>query len=815
MESLKEHVKLVTQMYDKKLSMKNIKNFKMNDLFNCCKRIEETNISNNLYESCEIIQSEMIKDSNTIEYLIELYEAGIDLERTRDFVETIQGYQDKLVNYNINEIIKILNDPRLYSDVGYSYLKYFVNKIKSDIGKRTVISNLEYFFSQTNFKLQDLTIEEISLFTSPFLSDYNLIPKNNIKRVYELLVQNSELKKFILFLYLKNLKIPLEIEHYEKFNKDIKEISEYIYSISKMIDNETMYRLLLRWVENRCNMYDLKFIKDNIGNVEKGMLENIVCNRSGYINFIFGNKISNSMMEYINYNKEPLIIYAISHNKKGFLKLIEQNKDIFLKVPTTSILYNEDFYSKYVNINALNSKDLETLQFMKDSRNHINTLKDGIYTFNEIKTLYDSSSENYYKIYNYLLDLKIDERLLRIKQIKNQKLIDSELSDDEIYSLAKKLKIKTLYNWIEQDFKNIQGIMPNDAVNILINYDDIYRFIPEIKQRNELLYVLRNKDVLKEYSNLQEIQDNIENIDYCWNKLVDILELTQEFINKNKKSIKEFLLNNGAEIAVTYFRQCESESKRKSYKLIVKSELMGEFKKLKYHTNDLNKEISYELKEYQIDEWTKNNSSIKEGEIEVGEYDDFYHTMILGVKPMRTCLSYKDGIYNRCLLACFDSNKKILYAKIGGEIVARAMVRLTKGTYNSNKESQSLEFIDLEKATNTEEKVNEKLTIFLERAYISGISDILKQKIEKMFIKVLENKANKMNAVLVLSNYYYSQVNENYITTRYYMYISKSKAGSQYLDSLNGQASISDEGQYKANNFLIWKSKETQKSIFE
>ena len=57
--------------------------------------------------------------------------------------------------------------------------------------------------------------------------------------MYELLVQNSELKKFILFLYLKNLKIPLKIEHYEKFNKDIKEISEYIYIIYKMIDNET------------------------------------------------------------------------------------------------------------------------------------------------------------------------------------------------------------------------------------------------------------------------------------------------------------------------------------------------------------------------------------------------------------------------------------------------------------------------------------------------------------------------------------------------------------------------------------------------
>ena len=67
-----------------------------------------------------------------------------------------------------------------------------------------------------------------------------------------------------------------------------------------------------------------------------------------------------------------------------------------------------------------------------------------------------------------------------------------------------------------------------------------------------------------------------------------------------------------------------------------------------------------------------------------------------------------------------------------------------------------------------------------------------------------------MNALLVLSNYYSDYVEDQYIKTRYYMYISKSKSSSQYLDSLDGQATVTDEGQYKANNFLIWK-KESDK----
>ena len=70
--------------------------------------------------------------------------------------------------------------------------------------------------------------------------------------------------------------------------------------------------------------------------------------------------------------------------------------------------------------------------------------------------------------------------------------------------------------------------MPNDAVNILINYDDIYRFIPEIKQRNELLYVLRNKDVLKEYNNLWNMSSELND---------EVLQAYMLFLNEIKRKL--------------------------------------------------------------------------------------------------------------------------------------------------------------------------------------------------------------------------------------------------------------------------------------
>ncbi len=219
------------------------------------------------------------------------------------------------------------------------------------------------------------------------------------------------------------------------------------------------------------------------------------------------------------------------------------------------------------------------------------------------------------------------------------------------------------------------------------------------------------------------------------------MQFSEEFVVKYKENIKTFLLNNGSELAYLYYLECDKEH-RESFKLIIKAELMNEFRKLKYHTNDLNKEIDFELNNSQITEWTENNSKIVKDKYDIGEYDDFYYTMILGEYPEKTCLSYRDGGYNKCLLACFDSNKKVLYAKINNKIVARAMVRLTKGSYNKEKgNNKSINFIDVEEST--QEELEDKKRIFdfiFRKAYISGINEGERNTIKKLFIKLLKEK---------------------------------------------------------------------------
>lgn len=810
MEILMSHAKLIVKMKKNKLNLELIKEFPIEKIDACCNRIEGNNILKNNNINL-IIQKELITDENAIEYIIQVYEKELDMDKIETLINNIQKHNEKITDYCMEDIINVINNEQLNNNIAYDYLKYFRNS--KEISKNVIIANLEHFHSQFKTNLEELNSEEIKLFYLPYLSNNKLIPDNEIKRVYEFLSQNENLRNFIDFLYSRNLSIPLSIEDYEIINDNAKEIKDYIEKIANKIQNdEVTQRLLLRWLCNGCSVYDLKIIEQRCDEININQIENIFSNKSSYINFIYGNKLKAFPLDSIYGVKEELIVYAISNNKKSFLKLIEENMEEFLFIPTNSILYDKKFYTKYINLNELTLKHLIKLQKMLYGAfrlgNNIMLLTERVYTFEEIYTLYDNKKQ-YIQLYNELLDLKVDERLLRIRQFIKKQLLEKEFEKDKIESLANRIKEKPLYTWIEKDFNKIGGIKPEDAIKILINYDKIIRFIPEINNKEELAYILRNLDKIQEYKSLREIKENIEQIDMYWETLKYKMDLSEEFIKKYQDNIKEFLLKNGAELAYTYYQKCD-EKHKESYKLIVKAQLMGEFEKLKYHTNDLVEEIDFQLNEEQIKEWTQNNSKIQEGAYDVEEHDDFYHTMILGERPLRTCLSYKDGGYNRCLLACFDSNKKILYAKINGKIVARAMVRLTKGSYKRvHQEKKTFSFVDLENNVEIKkEECKENLVIFLERAYIADISENEWVKIKRMFIKILEEKAKKMDALLVLSKEYSEAADGQYVNTRYYMYISKSKASSQYLDSLNGSASVSDEGQYKANNFLIWKPKE-------
>lgn len=816
MSTLIQHAELMIRMKKCGLRSELIKKFSLQDIINSCNRIEDSDLKKFNYSGYYLIQEELIRDENIIKPIQLAFKGKYNIENFQTFLSQIKTHNEKMSNYNYRNIIKVLNHQKLKVEAYYDFLKYYINE-NYEIRKKA-INNLNYFYSQNKVQFDELTENEINLIKYHLLDNTNLIPIINIKEIYELLVTNKDLLELIDYLNESKLYIPLNLKRYQIINKNSKEIGTYIRKIYfKIKDNEIMYQLLLKWLENDCSIYDLKVFDSKTNDMNNNKIEKVVQNRTSYINFIYGNRLKKFALDSIYGRKEDLIIYAIKEKKNNFLKIIENNMKEFLEIPINSILYHESFYSVYTNLNEITLKDLIKLRTMNyDINSKLDLLEKQKFTFDEISILYNAS-EKYIKLYNEFLELKVDDRILRIRQLMKKDLLNIDINDFEIQLLAEKLKEKPLYSWLEVELNKIKDILISDVVQVLIRYEKIKKFLSEIKNRSELSYVLRNYNNIEKYANLQAIKNDLENIDKYWINLKSIMNYSDDFINKYKENINDFLINNGAELAYEYYKD-QSIEQKEAFKLIIKAVIMGEFQKLKYHTDDLQKEIDYKLEEYQIKEWSKTNIELNEEKYNIKEYDDFYHTMFLGEYPKRTCLNYKNGSYNSCLLACFDSNKKILYAKINGKIIARAMVRLTKGTYTRVKNKlKSLTFVDVENETKQENNNNqENLTLFLERPYIGGISDKSATLVKRLFVKLLKEKAKKMNALLVLSNDYYEINDEQFIFKPYYMYISKSKSSSQYLDSLSGEATVSDVGEYKENSFLIWKPIEKKENnIFE
>ena len=96
--------------------------------------------------------------------------------------------------------------------------------------------------------------------------------------------------------------------------------------------------------------------------------------------------------------------------------------------------------------------------------------------------------------------------------------------------------------------------------------------------------------------------------------------------------------------------------------------------------------------------------------------------MQIGEIPTYSCISYRTGSNSHCLLSCFDSNKKFLFIQKNGQVVFRAMLRLTKGSYADDMHRKKIQFVDLSNQDETKEEEGEELVLFLERYYEKNLS---------------------------------------------------------------------------------------------
>lgn len=515
--------------------------------------------------------------------------------------------------------------------------------------------------------------------------------------------------------------------------------------------------------------------------------------RAGYIQEVYRYAIK--AVDRLKYYQESVLLYAVKHQKKHFLKLYEENTELFLELPWNSILFQKAFYEEYVNLNTLNFQNLKECRKIKEcSAIEKTDMRQKEYTFAEIKLFAVCPDRAYIRLYHKLNYRRVDDRLRVMQEVVKKRLLDKVTSEETLERVAAFLSHKPLSKWVKEELGNISGLVGMDILDLFLSWEEVVRFLPEVKNGFQLRYLIANKEKLSGYPNFQSVYAELVKNDPHWEWMKNTFAFSDSFIREHEANIQTFLEQGGSEILYEFYKGDTGQTEMLRRLLV--AELMGKFKDLKYHDADLEKELAFPISEKQMKLWAE-NLQLQRKEWKIWEEDRFLPVMQIGELPDKTCLSYKTGMYRKCLLSCFDSNKKIIYISYQGKIVLRAILRLTKASEEKmERENKEFQFVDFTKDTGKKEKP-EQLVLFLEKAYVKGISDRVEQEMFKLLFRMVKEKAGRLSISLLISRDYFGNIPSGWFQKESrYIYISATKGKEQYLDSLGGNHGIASEGKY-------------------
>ena len=716
--------------------------------------------------------------------------------RLDGFVEACQGNWKDPAAYDLRDMVEILEMDELDGAGRLVYLENFAPMVLTHEQRGLAINSLR----QCRDVPVTLTREQQDQLLEPYASVSSLFAKAAFGDVWALLERCPGLRKILRLLYERNVLENLGLTEYATFSQAPEEYLRLLTTLADGLSPNAAARFLNHWQRDGCTL-------DALGQMVRRMAqhpdmdwENALQSYSGYVNLVSGVKFKKLDFSRIPQHLEDILLYAMAHGKAHFVRLVDENPEGFLILPRYSFLLQEPLYREHLNLNELTAKDLADCAWMRTPKLEVEHLAPNRrYTFPELRALY-GVQKPYLDFYHALESDSQDYRLRVFREVCKQNALDG-IAGDDIAALAGMLNDKPLSVWKQELFSHIDGLTPADAARLLVHLDSVRHLLPGMETRGDALLAMRSLDALGQFRTMDEFKSHLAEIDEDWRGLAQVMGLTADFLAQYREGVIRFLCRDGAAIALTYM-SCLDDAHREAYLRVVKAELMGRLREVKYHDGDLRRELDMDIPSRVGSRWPE-NLAVTVGGIEAREHDGFFDTMLLGQLPQRTCLSYSDGIYRKCLISAFDSNKKVLYARQDGRIVGRAFLRLTK-CRKASAESSGLSFVDLEAGeVGQPEQTGEQITLFLERPYISGVGPEARAQTALALVELAKCKADELGVLLVLSQDYANYRPQGFTQTRLHIFISKSKGGAQYLDSLDGEATVSKEGSYLANRFLI------------
>lgn len=509
---------------------------------------------------------------------------------------------------------------------------------------------------------------------------------------------------------------PLNQNQFDQLREKPGEILEKMQVVTGYIPKDLLSYGLQLWLWNGALYADLckleRIFMDGMGASE------VFKSRVSYVNTLYQNPLSGIDLSGLSYKKSELLLYAITQKKKNFLRLIQKEKMLFDDLPDNSLLLEESVYREYLNLNTVNKKNLKESADLILPRRQFHDLKKRMYTFEELKLLC-RAEKTVICLYGQLTCMRIDDQICVLRELLKRKCMPRTFQDGQLGILAKALSIKPLSRWIREDFGNIRGLSYETAVWLLVYQEQLKGMEKEITMEEQVFYLLKNLELIKECGSFWELKEKLIMRDISWGVLKEKLTFSEDFVKTNATRIGEFIFAGGAEVIATYLKQ--QPSKKEEIRRLVVAELLGKFEKLKYPAGDLSREIDFAVsKEVEL-EWEKDLTYIC-GDLTLQEETRLLPIMQIGEIPTYSCISYRTGSNSHCLLSCFDSNKKFLFIQKNGQVVFRAMLRLTKGSYADDMHRKKIQFADLSNLDETKDEEGEELVLFLERYYEKNLS---------------------------------------------------------------------------------------------
>ena len=809
-----ERLHTMSAMKQKQLQIDLVSSFSLTELNQCCASIESRQLDPTTYQSYPAIQCAMLEIPGFFDRYQELLEKGLSAVFINDWLSIEHVTDCHLMDFSAEDvlILSALRTPCM--SALHEYALYFHPTVQDPDMAEIICTNLVHFYKSRQFTLGMLTAEERSLFTHDCMHRHLFSHEAN--HSFPILARNPILLGYLDTLCARHIDYAFRLSELQSLQSLTSADVAWLLQIHDALGGVScsIYEFLRVWIDTGAHVEHLPVCAAKLAGLSQQEQHEALQSRLSYLNMLYGGQLNGVRLCDIPGDALPLLSYALAKQQNTFLRLVRDHMDDFLQLPCDSMLFHPEFF-QHLHLNSLTHKNLlvclnEPARVYPES---MDKLGQRICTFEELRLLV-TSEPVYASLYSKLTIPRTDDRLIVLRQLLKRRLIPTACSQEKLAALARRLSEKPLNRWMEQDLAHIQGLLPRQAVLLLMEYEDVQRFLPEMTSATEAVFYLNNQEPLAAYDNWHTAMKNIRTLDQDWQVLQKELGLDEAFIQENEKHILNFLLNNGAHIARVYTPALGSDTE--GFYRILRALLMGDYHTLKYFADDLSIEIAHPLTDEQKQTWME-NTQVQRAGLTAREMDDFFSIMQVGETPQHTCLSYINGSHRDCLLSTFDSNKKILYASMDGKPVGRAMLRLTKGSKKAirNPNRRHLEFADLRSAQGGHrEQDNEELVLFLERSYVSGIDDRMENAVNRLFIALAEKKAEELGVRLVLSHHYVQSVSGmGYASMSYALYISQSKAGYQYLDSLGGQCSARNECSYTNNLFLLKATSDTKEEV--